>query len=62
MTLAEAILDAAKRLRLSLRMDRNAEPFFLEQDEAIHDLEVLARRFEGQISDVTHETISERRA
>jgi hypothetical protein len=52
MTLAEAILDAAKRLRLSLRMDRNAEPFFLEQDEAIHDLETLARFAEGRATEL----------
>lgn len=57
-TLAEAIRAVKAKLARSLRMDRTGEPFFLEQDEAIHDLEALARRAEGEVS---REIVSERR-
>lgn len=58
-TLAEAILNAVDRMRLTWRMDRTGERFYLEQDEIAHDLEDLARVAEGY--PVTRETISERR-
>lgn len=54
MTVSGQLLDLARRIRRSLRMDRNGEPFFIEQDEIAHDLEILARRAEG----ASHETIS----
>lgn len=58
MTTAEQIRDIARRIRASWRLSRQTEPFHLEQDEAVRDLEELARRAEGA---VTHETVSERR-
>lgn len=51
-SLPDQLTEIARRLRRSLRMDRTGEMFLLEQDEAIHDLEVVARHAEGHAVEV----------
>lgn len=58
--LSEQVRDLARRLRASWKLVRQADPFFCEQDEIAHDLEKLARQFEGT-ENFSRETISERR-
>jgi len=53
--LPDKLLELAKRLRRSLKMDRTSEAFYGEVDEAAHELEAMA--IDPQIS---RETVCER--